>query len=72
MHNVNHDYIINWKLEIFINGPLWWNAPMTGALSPVIRRFDVSFHMSLNKLLYKHSVNRSSTVDRKGMSDCMG
>ena len=47
---------------------------MTGVLSPVIRRFDVSIDItiSLNKLLYKHSVYRSSTVDLKGRSNYMG
>ena len=45
---------------------------MTGALSPVIRRFDVSIDISLNKLLYKHSVCLSSSVYLEGRSNYMG
>ena len=55
MHNVNHGEIININI-FFINDPLCGNPPMTGALSQVIRRFDVSFDINLNKLLYEHSV----------------
>ena len=64
----------NHKIETFpfINDRLWENPPITGALSPVIRRLDVSFDISLNRLLYKHSVYRSSTVDLKGRSNYMG